>query len=380
MKGIELPERSEDFAADPVELFFDLAYVFAFSQLVVYLIEHPDWPGVGRAALLFAMMWLPWSQFTWAANAVSGNGRTVRFLFLVATATSVPMAASVSTAFGSGGPIFAVTLSVIVLIGLATQLLGVEKGTELQRSAVRWAWPSLLALGVILVGGAVDGGAREITWLLAVGVVLAAMIAAGKGEWIVRSSHFAERHGLIVIIALGEVVVAVGVPVVRALTDGRGLTAAAVVALAGSGAFAGLMWWGYFDRTGPALEHRGQRTVDDRERGRYVRDVYTWAHAPIVAGIVVAAAGLEEMTLHPADDVRMEFRAMLFGGFALTVIGIGAAVWRAFHVVTRERVTAAALVGVVLLAGGGWSGAALIVAVDVIIIAMFAAEHARVER
>ncbi|MBT8208321.1 MAG: low temperature requirement protein A, partial [Acidimicrobiia bacterium] len=88
MKGIELPPPTDDFTADPVELFFDLAYVFAFSQLVGVLIADHSWTGVGRAALLFGLLWLPWQQLTWAANAISGNGRPVRSLFLVATVVS----------------------------------------------------------------------------------------------------------------------------------------------------------------------------------------------------------------------------------------------------------------------------------------------------
>ena len=123
MKGITVPERTEDFTADPVELFFDLAFVYAYSQLVGVLVHDPDWVHVGRAGLLFALLWLPWSQFTWSANAVSGNGRMVRTLFLVATAISVPMAASVSTAFDDGGPVFALCLGAITVIGMSVQLL-----------------------------------------------------------------------------------------------------------------------------------------------------------------------------------------------------------------------------------------------------------------
>ena len=109
MRGLTIPERDEDFTADPVELFFDLAFVYAFSRLVAHLVHHPDWTGAWEAALLFGILWLPWSWFTWSANAVPGNQRTVRAVFLVATAVTVPMAASVETAFDSGGATFAVS-------------------------------------------------------------------------------------------------------------------------------------------------------------------------------------------------------------------------------------------------------------------------------
>jgi low temperature requirement protein LtrA len=244
---------------------------------------------------------------------------------------------------------------------------------------MRWVTPNAIALIVLVAGAFVDGRGRIVLWLLSVAVVLGAMIAAGRGDWIIRSGHFAERHGLIVIIALGEVVVAIGVPVVQALQAGEGLPGTTVAALLASGLFAGLLWWSYFDRVGPALEHRGERIDGDAERGRFVRDVYTWAHAPIVAGIILAAAALEEITVHPSDDVDLAFRTMLLGGLALGVVGIAAAVWRAFRTIARERIVAAVAIALVLLLGGSVNGTVLLVTVDLLIAATLAAEHARIE-
>jgi low temperature requirement protein LtrA len=380
MRGIVVPERTEDFTADPVELFFDLAYVFAFSQLVGRLIHEPTWTGVGKVALLFGLLWIPWQQLTWSANAVSGNGRAVRLIFLVATVASVPMAAATTTALGSGGPVFAVALGVIMGLGFLTQTLGADRGSTFQRAVLRWVGPNIAALVVLLIGAFVEGQGRIALWLLSLAVVFGAMVAAGRGEWIVRSGHFAERHGLIVIIALGEVIVAIGLPVLEGLEAGEGLPGRTVVALLASGTFAALLWWGYFDRPGPALEHRAELLESDAERGRYVRDVYTWAHAPLVAGIILSAAALEEITLHPADDVELAFRTMLFGGLGLGVIGIGAAIWRAFHAVVRERIVAATVIAVVLLLGGSIDGVVLLLAVDLIIAATLAVEHSRIER
>jgi low temperature requirement protein LtrA len=206
------------------------------------------------------------------------------------------------------------------------------------------------------------------------------MIAAGRGEWIVRSGHFAERHGLIVIIALGEVIVAIGLPVVQTLEAGESIPGRTVMALAASGVFAGLLWWAYFDRIGPALEHRVASIEGERDRGRYVRDVYTWAHAPIVAGIILTAAALEEIALHPTDDLILAFRLMFAGGLVLSVIGIAAAIWRAFRKLPRERVVAAGVLVPVLLLGGGLDGIVLLVAVDLVVAATLVAEHVRVER
>ena len=241
MKGIVVPERTEDFTADPVELFFDLAYVFAFSQLVGRLIHEPTWTGVGKVALLFGLLWIPWQQLTWSANAVSGNGRAVRLIFLVATVASVPMAAATTTALGSGGPVFAVALGVIMGLGFLTQTLSADRGSMFQRAVLRWVGPNIAALVVLLVGAFVAGQGRIALWLLSLAIVFGAMVAAGRGEWIVRSGHFAERHGLIVIIALGEVIVAIGLPVLEGLEAGEGLPGRTVVALLASGTFATLL-------------------------------------------------------------------------------------------------------------------------------------------
>jgi low temperature requirement protein LtrA len=380
MRGIEVPERTEDFTADPVELFFDLAYVFAFSQLVGRLIAEPDWAGVGRVALIFLLLWLPWQQFTWSANAVSGNGRTVRLLFLVATVASVPMAASISTALGAGGPVFAVSLGVIMLIGLGTMLLGIDRGSSEFAAAFRWATPNLVALAVILAGAFVDGTGRTVLWIIAVVITLGAMVAAGRGEWIIRSGHFAERHGLIVIVALGEVIVALGLPVVSSLEAAGGVPGSTVVVLVAAGVFAGLLWWGYFDRPSPALEHRAESIEGPRERGRYVRDVYTWAHAPIVAGVVLSAAALEEIALHPTAEVHLPFRVMLLGGLALGVVGVALGVWRAFRAVPIERIVALGVLVVVLLAAGSWNGVVILIVVDLVLLLTLVVENQRIER
>lgn len=378
VRGIEVPERTEDFTADPVELFFDLAYVLAFSQLVGTLIHDPTWSGVGRTGLLFGLLWLPWQQLTWATNVVSGNGRPVRLVMLAATAVSVPMAASTSTALEEGGAVFAVSLTAIMLLGFAVQGLGSERGTANRQTIVRWVAPNVVAIGVLLTGAAVDGDGRIAVWLVSVAIVLSAMVMAGKGDWVVRAGHFAERHALIIIIALGEVIVAIGLPVIAALERGEGVPGRTVAALVASGVFAGLIWWGYFDRPGPALEHRAEGLAS-YERGRYVRDVYTWSHAPIVAGIILSAAALEEITLHPSDRVPTAFRVMLFAGLAAAAVGVASAIWRAFGAVTRERLVGSAALAVLLAVGGTWDGIVLLVAVDAVIAATLLVEHRRIE-
>lgn len=379
MKGITVPERTEDFSADPVELFFDLAYVIAFSQLVGVLVADATWSGFGRVALLFGLLWLPWQQLTWTANAISGNGRGVRAIFLMATAVSVPMAASTATALGRGGAPFALSLTGIMLLGFAMQALSAEQGTPFRVAVVRWITPNVVAIAIILAGAATSGSVRIAVWTVGVGVVVLAMVIAGRGEWVIRTGHFAERHALITIIALGEVIVAIGLPVLAAIEKEQGIPGNTLAALAASGVFAALLWWGYFDRPQPALEHRAEVT-HEKDRGRFARDVYTWAHAPIVLGIILSAAALEEVTLHPSDPLPFAFRMVLAGGIGLLVLGISAAIWRAFRVVPRERVACGAAIVVLVLAAPGWPGLLLLALVDLAVLATLLLEHRRVER
>ncbi len=216
-------------------------------------------------------------------------------------------------------------------------------------------------------------------WIVAVLITLGAMVAAGRGEWIIRTGHFAERHGLIVIVALGEVIVALGLPVVSSLEVEGGVPGSTVAVLVAAGVFAGLLWWGYFDRPSPALEHRAESIEGSMARGRYVRDVYTWAHAPIVAGVVLAAAALEEIALHPTDHVHLPFRVMLLGGLALGVLGVALSVWRAFRAVPIERLFAMAVLAVVLLAAGSLNGIVILIVVDIVLLVTLVVENQRIE-
>lgn len=378
MRGLTIPAIGDDFSADQSELFFDLAYVLAFSQLVSLLVHHPDWKGVGQAALLFLLMWLPWSQFTWSANAVSGDGRVVRLLFLAATALAIPMAASVSTAFGSSGDTFAIFLAIIYAIALGTMGLSLTEYPALRRSIAALVPLSLIGVAIIVAGGLVDGDARVWLWMTTVVVIVLTMAVAGRVEWVVRPGHFAERHGLIFIIALGEVIVAIGLAVIGELSDG-GVTGDTRLALLFSGVFVGALFWSYFDRPYRALEHGGSQVKNLVEAGAYGRDVYTLGHMPIIAGVILAAAGLEELMLHPGDPVPDAFRAMLVGGLAMIFLGIGSSIFRAFRVLAIERIVGIAALALLALLTSSVSGVVFLILVDAVLITTLLIEHIRVE-
>ncbi len=381
MRGLVVPSPTEDYTADPVELFFDLAFVFAFAQLVAHLIRDPTWAGAAEGGLLFLVLWLAWSTFTWGANAVQSNARQARAVFLVATAVSVPMGASVATAYGSGGGTFAVCAAIIILLAIALQIWGYsgDEGVRNEfESVVRYSGPNVAAMTLLVAGGFVDGRARTVLWVLFVLAIFAAIGVARQGDWVVRPGHFAERHGLIVIVALGEVVVAIGISVVQSLTESASLPNDTLVALTAAGILAGLLWWSYFDRVVPALEHRAEE-LSGRDRAHFVADAYTLAHIPIVGGIIAVAAATEEILLHPRDEVHGEFLVMFVIGMALVFGGIAGAAYRAYRVVAKERLAAVAAIAAVALLGRSWDGVVILLAVDLIILVVLVAEHLRIE-
>ncbi|HKJ54686.1 MAG TPA: low temperature requirement protein A [Nitriliruptoraceae bacterium] len=383
MRGLDIPPVEDDFTADPVELFFDLSYVFAFSQLVYRFVHDPTWSGVGRTALLFLLMWIPWSQFHWSANAVSGNSRLVRVWFLVGTVAAILMGASVVTAYTTGGPVFALSSMVILAMGLATMMAGLDPDDPVAASIRSYSVPNWIAMAIVVAASFLPDPWRTGGWVVAMLVVMVmGMARAGGREWIVRVGHFAERHGLIVIIALGEVVVAAGLGVAEAFRGDGGEAAlpstSTLVALAAAGVLAGLLWWSYFDRPLPAWEH-GAEQLDTLPRGAFARDVWSLWHVPIVLGVIMAAAGLEEITLHPSDPLPMAFRLLLAAGLVGFLGGIVGGVWRAFRLIGWERIVALAVIvaGVVAL---DVDGLVIILLVDVALVTMLVVEHVRIQQ
>ena len=325
------------------------------------------------------MLWLPWTQFTWAANAVSAHARNVQIIVLIATVASVPMAASLSTALGDGGWLFAGSVVVILAMGLVLLIMANPVGSPEWRSAVIYAIPNVIAMVLFVSGAAFSDECTRIgTWVVAILIIAYGTIKAGRGEWVVRAGHISERHALIVIIALGEIIVAIAVPVLDALSDDDGLPAETTASLIFAGLFAALLWWAYFDRPQKLLERR-LKELQGPARAQYARDVYTYMHSLIVGGVIMSAAALEEITLHPSAELHLEFRVMLLIGLGMFFGAVELSALRSFHVIPPERGMAIAALAALLLAGGSLSGIWLLVAIDALILVTLGVEARRLE-
>lgn len=173
-------------------------------------------------------------------------------------------------------------------------------------------------------------------------------------------------------------IVAIGNAVVDSLQEGQGFPSSTMWALIGAGAFAALLWWGYFDRAGPAFEHRAEG-LDGIAAGRFARDVYTHTHAPVVFGIIIAAAALEEITLHPKDPLPDAFRLMVVGGLLLHLGGVAIGVYCAHRVIIPGRLVCAAVLIVLVAISSSWDAVTVLLTIDLLLFLTLVAEHLRVE-
>lgn len=307
-----------------LELFFDLVFVFAITQVAGALNHDHSGSGWLHAALLLWLVWWAWSQFTWAGNAIDLERRGVRVAVITVAGLVLLAAAALPEAFGDRGVGFAVPYTAVRLSGLGLYWFGL-RGDEAHRAALRTYLPvASISPLLVLAGGLAATGVRPWLWGLAVVVDLVSVAAAGRGEFRVGPEHFAERHALIVIIALGESVVAIG-----ATLAGLEPTTAVLLTAIGGFAVVGVQWGGYFEWVHPGAEARLRDEPDHRRRGNLARDLFTLGHIPIVAGSVVFAVGVEEALVHPGDLPTFAWTAL--------AVGLGAFVAGSAFVVLRSR-------------------------------------------
>ena len=360
-----------------IELFFDLVYVFAVTQLSHYLLAHTSVTGALRAGLLLAMVWQLWVYTTWVTNWLNPERIAVRLLLLGLTGASLVMSAALPGAFSSRG--LAVGCAYAVMqVGRSVFAVIALRGRDLQRNFQRILCWCLASGALAVAGGIAAGGARVALWAAAVGVDLLGGIVGfytpGLGrstthEWTIEGGHFAERCQAFVLIALGESIVVIGATLSGLTHITTAQIAAFVVSLTGS---AGL-WWLYFDRSaGDAA--RVIATSDDP--GRLGRSAYHFLHPVMVAGIIVGAAADEVMLADPGEVGRGPAAWLILGGVGLFLAGhaaFKAVIWRR---VPWTRIGAVAVLALLGLAAPHLSALALGGCAAAVVLAVAALDHA----
>jgi low temperature requirement protein LtrA len=326
-----------------VELFFDLVFVFCVTQVVRLLHDGVTWQSVGEAILVFWMVWWAWTQFTWALNAADTTHPRVEVATLLATGVAFFLAVGIPSAFHGHALWFAGTYVAVRVLGLLVYDW-VAWTDPSQRAAIRrFSVVSVGGLVAVLAGAFLGGVWHYGFWAVAIVLDIVAANVGGNSEgWNLHPEHFAERHGLFVIIALGESLIVAAL----SLSDGEwplDQVAMAVLAVA----IAGAMWWSYFARNRQELAH-ALEAVDGTERAMLARDAFSIIHFPIVLGIIAFAATVEHALAHSHDPLGLGARSLLAASVLLFVGGMSIALWRAGRPLTLARrwvplVTAAAV-------------------------------------
>lgn len=309
----------EEQRATTLELFYDLVFVFAITQVSHLLLDDVSWEGAGQAALVLLVVWWAWNYTTWVTNELDPDSPVVRLLLIAIMLASLLMAVAIPEAFGERALLFAGSY-VAIQVGRHVFLAfaSARKGTvERERAERILTW--FVAAGVLWIAGALaDGSARTALWLLALLIDYSAPLflfrVPGRprlthSTWTVETSHFAERFQLFIIIALGETIVITGATTAELELDAARLTAFALAFLATAA-----LWWLYFDYVAGIAQRRLELAPD---RTRLARDGYTYLHVLMVAGVIVSAVGDELVIAHPTDVLPTAELAVLVAGPAL---------------------------------------------------------------
>jgi len=292
---------SASHAVTPLELFFDLVFVFAITQITAFMADDIGWRSALRGLVLFALLWWAWCSYAWLGNQARADEGVLRAAVIVATAALFLAALALPEAWGDEGGglsapvLLAVALAVVRMGHLSVYAVAAAGDAGLRRTLLRMSVPMLTAAVLLMVGAALGGVAQTGLWGLALLVDYVGVFLSGTDWRLPAPRHFTERFGLIVIIALGESIIAVGVGAAD-LPVTVPLAAVALLGLTVSVA----LWWAYFDVVAPVAERVLESSTGTR-RVRLARDSYTYLHFPMIAGIIYLALGVKKVAEYVSD-------------------------------------------------------------------------------
>ena len=344
-----------------IELFFDLVYVFAITQLSHRLLEHLTPLGAVQTAILLLAIWQGWVNTTWVATWFSPDKDPVRALLITVMLGSLIVSATIPQAFEGRGLAFALVYAVMAVLRNAFVIANAGEEPTLRRNFQRIFWWAGTAGALWVAGALMEGNLRLALWLAAVVVEYAgpalgfALPRLGRStteDWAtIAGGHLAERCHLFIIVALGESILVTGMTVAELSFDLVTTSALVVVFLGSVG-----LWWIYFDK---AADDAGKEIEESDDPGRLGRSAYTYFHVPMVAGIIVTAVGDELVLAHPSGTADAASVATILGGPALFLLGHALFKLSTFERISVSRLVAIALIGGLALASGALSPLAL---------------------
>jgi low temperature requirement protein LtrA len=297
----------------PLELFFDLVFVFALTQVTLLMSENPTWEGLGQGMLVLVVLWWAWSGYAWLTNYIAADEGLERLLMFAVMGAFLIAALAVPEAFGDDALLFAVAYAAARWLHIFI-FAEANEDVDTGQAIVRLARTALPAPLMLIAAALVGGTAQAVIWIVALAIDLGGPFVFGVRGFQVSAGHFTERFGLVVIIALGESIVAIG-----AGLEGE-IDAGVVVAAALGLIVACALWWAYFDWVALDAERRLLRARGDT-RAMLARDAYAYLHLPMIAGIVLLALGVKKTIGDVGEPLKTAPAVALFGGIALYYAG-----------------------------------------------------------
>jgi low temperature requirement protein LtrA len=320
----------------PLELFFDLVFVLALTQCTALMAAEPTWTGLAKGLLVLGVLWWSWVGYAWLTSVLDPEEGGVRIVMFAATAALLVVALCVPDAFGDDALLFAVAYGVVRAAHIALFLIASREDPALRQSVLGLAGGSALGVALLLTAAGFDGWVQAAFWVVALVLDMGEPFLFGAEGWrLEHPRHFAERHGLIIIIALGESIVAIGVGAGSEVDTG--VVAAAVLGIG----VAAALWWLYFDVVALLSERALAELPPGRERNERARDTYSYIHFPMVAGIVLLALGLKTTLADVGAELDAVTAFAMFGGTALYLLAHVAHRFRNVRTVNKHRLVCA---------------------------------------
>jgi low temperature requirement protein LtrA len=335
----------EDERVTPLELFFDLVFVLALTQCTALIARTPTWEGMLKGLLVLGVLWWSWVGYAWLTSVVDPEEGAVRLVIFAAMAAFLVAALCAPGAFGSEALLFASAYAVVRAAHIALFMLASRDDPALRRSVLGLAGSTAIGVGLLLLAAFTSAGLQLGLWGLALVLDMGGPYLFGADGWRLVPGHFAERHGAVVIIALGESIVAIGVGA-KATLD-TGVVVAAVLGVV----IAAALWWVYFDVTAIVAKRRLARAPEGRERNAIARDSYSYLHLPMVAGIALIAVGMKQTLGHIGDPLRLIPAVALLGGASMYLLAHVAFRLRNMRTLSGRRLLCAIVLLALLPAG-----------------------------
>jgi low temperature requirement protein LtrA len=297
-----------------LELFFDLVFVFAFTQVTAFLAANPSWDGLLRGLLLLAALWWAWASYAWLTNTLDPEEGVVRIAVFASMAAMLIVALAAPHAFDSTGVIFGIAYFIVRALHLVLYAVAGRGDPELLNAVIRVVPSATVGPALLVVAGFVGGAGGLTIWAAALAIDYLGVLLGRMRGWRVSPEHFVERHGLIVIVALGESIVAIGVGAEEVALDAGTITAALLGIVV-----AAALWWSYFDWF-VFIAQAGLAEATGAARALLARDLYSYGHLPMVAGIVLFALGMKETLAHVDEPLGLIPAVGMCGGLALYLL------------------------------------------------------------